>query len=242
MYLNRGPVFPAFLFLAGCLAPLRVHADAISGVSVRTDTTNLPGGSACSLSSSGAAIQCTSGETGVPVVAQASGSASAAFGFLTVAVAAEGPAPNPATPSAVAEASASYSYEVILPNAPPGEVIGFYRVTQSRTGNPLEQGTFSITEGSASTSLPIADVGGPFPFLLQHPYVAGQPLDITASIQALALAPGSMSATVQLVAFTDATGAPIAFTIVPEPAGWPVLGLCLVVIWRAKVFAITSRG
>lgn len=234
MSLIRGLAFTGWLFLAFSVAPLRVKADAISTVSVRTDTTNLPGGSACSLSSSGAAIQCTSGETGVPVVAQASGSASAAFGLLTVATAADGPAPNPATPSAVAEANASYSYQVILPNAPPGEVIGFYHVTMGRTGNPLEQGTISITEGSASTTFPISDAGGPLPFLLMHPYVAGQPLDITASIQALALASGSMSATVQLVGFTDGTGAPIAFTIVPEPAGWPVLGLCLLVVWRAK--------
>jgi hypothetical protein len=44
-----------------------------------------------------------------------------------------------------------------------------------------------------------------------------------------------MSATVQLAAFTsNSTGAPIPFTMVPEPAGWPVLGVCLVLMWWGK--------
>ena len=124
---------PPVLFLAACLTPPQLFCDAIASVTVRTDTSGLPGGSSCLLTSSGAEIQCASGETNVPDLMRAAGSASSGWARF---------------PSSLARtAQAPFSRE-------------------------------------------------PMP------------------------APG----------FFDPAGNAIPFTVAPEPAGWPVAGLCLGVV------------
>ncbi|HWD98294.1 MAG TPA: hypothetical protein VG345_04640 [Bryobacteraceae bacterium] len=223
------------LVLAAFLAPALLLADAVASVTVQTNTTSLPGGSSCFLMSSGAQIQCASGNAQMPDLAEAAGSASAAVGSLSVFAGASGDGPG-GTLFARAVANASYDFDVLFPaGAPPGMITGEYTIGILAA---LGGGSLTISQPGATQEFPI-DYEEQFirnPVLLTSAYVAGQPFEISgsASADANGVSEEGASASVQLIGFFDQAGNAIPFTVAPEPEGWPVLGLCLLLVWRRK--------
>lgn len=222
---------PLVLFLAASVAPPQLFGDAIASVMVETD---LPGASSCMLTSSGASIQCVSGNPSMPPTAEATGSASAGLGSLSLSLAAG----TNGSGFARSTATASYNYEVVLPGASAGTIVGAYAVTASAAGDFGVFGNINLSQGSATESIPIEAPAPPIanPLLITSSYVAGQPVLVSGSMSAAASSPGeeSASASAQLIGFFDPAGNPIPFSTVPEPAGWPVPGLCLALMWWRK--------
>ena len=134
------------LFLAASAVPPQLFGDAIASVTVQTD---LPGASSCMLTSSGAAIQCVSGDLRRPPTAEATGSASAGLGSLSLSLAAGTTGGGFARSSA----TATYDYEVVLPGAPSGSIVGEYAVTALAGGDFGVFGNISVSQGSATESI-----------------------------------------------------------------------------------------
>jgi hypothetical protein len=207
-------------------------ADAIASVTVQTDMSGLPGGTSCKLTSSGAEIACTSGTATVPDVMSAAGSASAGVGSLSIFAAADGPTNFLGR----ADASASYNYQVYLARGYSGIITGEYTLNVNAGLSPGIYGYTNMSQGSATATYALEE---PFytrnPITLTSMYVAGQPLEIQGSIMGTAIADEEVVyASLSLIGFFDQAGNSIPFTVAPEPATWPVLGLSLVLVWRGK--------
>ena len=220
------------LLLAVSVTPSRLLADAIASVTVQTDTRGLPGGSSCMLTSSGAEIECQSGLPNAPAIMQAAGSASAGVGSLSIFAAADGPSNNLAR----ADASASYDYQIVFPGAYSGSITGEYALSINVGAPAGSYGELVISQANTHITAPVQDPPYPGrPLMLTSIYVPGQPFEIKGNVSATALAPEEVAyASVRLIGFFDPAGNPVPFTVVPEPPGWPVLGLGLVLVWRGK--------
>jgi len=227
--IRRLPI--VLLALAASVAPPVLRADAIASVTVES---SLPGTTPCRLTSSGAAIQCVSGNIQTPPDAVATGNASAGVGSLSLSVTAASTGG-----SATASAIASYNYELFFPGAASGNITGEYAVSGSAAGDIGIFGNISLAQGSSSVTFPIEAPAAriPNPVTISSAYVSGQPLVISGNMGAEASTPGeeTASGSVRLIGFFDQAGNSIPFTVAPEPATWPVLGLCLLVLgWRGK--------
>ena len=203
----------------------------MASVTVQTETGGQPGGSSCLLTSSGAEIQCASGKAGVPDLMRAAGSAG--VGSLSIFAAADGPG----TFLARADASTSYHYQIVFPGYS-GAITGEYAVSISAGIPSGPYGELVLSQGSTKVTLPVENSPrhGP-PVMLTSIYAPGQPFEITGDISGDALAPEeAVHASVHLTGFFDPAGNAIPFAAVPEPAGWPVAGLCLgvVLVWGRK--------